>query len=69
VREDSFAQPGERAGAVAFEAQEVFAGPEDRLDALTDRREMRAPARSSQRRGRTIVAPRALAAAANARPT
>src|SRR5215216_5294747 len=25
------------AGAVAFEAEEVFAGPEDRLDALTDR--------------------------------
>src|SRR3954449_9629529 len=25
------------AGAVALEGQEVFAGPEDRLDALTDR--------------------------------
>src|ERR1017187_10244892 len=39
--EDSFAQAGQGAGAVAFEGQQVFAGPEDRLDALADRCEMR----------------------------
>src|SRR4051794_41278543 len=42
--EDPFAQSGEGAGAVAFERQEVLAGPEDRLDALTDRRQMRTAA-------------------------
>src|SRR3982751_2186905 len=42
--EDAFAQAGERAGAVAFEREQVFAGPEDRLDALADRRQMRAVA-------------------------
>src|ERR671922_263846 len=44
AREDAFAQSGERAGAVAFEREQVFAGPEDRLDALADRRQMRAGA-------------------------
>ena len=34
----------EGAGAVAFEGQDVFAGPEDSLDALADRREVRAVA-------------------------
>src|SRR5579859_162213 len=38
--EDSFAQAGEGAGAVAFEGEQVFAGPEDRFDALTDRCEV-----------------------------
>src|SRR4051794_19418114 len=42
--QDSFAESGEGAGAVAFEGEEVFAGPEDRLDPLADRREMRAAA-------------------------
>jgi hypothetical protein len=32
------------AGAVAFEAEDVLGGPEDRLDALADRREVRAAA-------------------------
>ncbi len=32
--EDSFSEAGEGAGAVAFEGEEVFAGPEDALDAL-----------------------------------
>src|SRR5512134_1833586 len=41
AREDSFAQACECAGAVAFEREQVFAGPEDRLDALADRRQMR----------------------------
>src|SRR5271168_5380749 len=41
TREDAFSEAGEGAGAVAFEGEEVFAGPEDRLDALADRREMR----------------------------
>ena len=35
----------EGAGAVAFEGEEVFAGPEDRLDPLTDRRQVRAVGR------------------------
>src|ERR1019366_5343628 len=39
--EDAFSDAGERACAVAFECEEVFEGPEDRLDALADRREMR----------------------------
>ena len=39
--EDAFAQAGEGSCAVAFEGEEVFAGPEDRLDPLADRREMR----------------------------
>ena len=38
---DSFTQARERAGAVAFEGEDVFAGPEDALDALADRCEMR----------------------------
>src|SRR5665213_2249491 len=39
--EDAFAQAGQGAGAVAFEGEEVFAGPEDALDALADRCEVR----------------------------
>src|ERR1044071_3034389 len=39
AREDAFAQSAEGAGAVALERQDVFAGPEDRFDPLTDRRE------------------------------
>src|SRR6266576_5717210 len=38
---DAFAQAGEGAGAVAFQGEQVFAGPEDRLDPLPDRREVR----------------------------
>ena len=36
--EDSFSEAGQGAGAVAFEGQEVFAGPEDAFDALADGR-------------------------------
>src|SRR5579871_4538470 len=39
--EDSFSEAWEGAGAVAFEGEQVFAGPEDALDALADRREVR----------------------------
>ena len=39
--EDAFFDAGEGAGAVAFECEEVFAGPEDRLDPLLDRRQVR----------------------------
>ena len=39
--EDAFLESLEGAGAVAFEGEEVFAGPEDRFDPLADRREMR----------------------------
>src|SRR5215210_5857744 len=39
---DACAQVSQRAGAVAFEAEEVFAGPEDRLDSLADRGQARA---------------------------
>jgi hypothetical protein len=42
--EDAFSETGQGAGAVAFQRQEVFAGPEDALDALADRREVRAVA-------------------------
>src|ERR1019366_332076 len=42
--DDTFAQAVEGAGAVAFEGEEVFAGPEDALDALADRREVRTSA-------------------------
>src|SRR5579872_99074 len=38
--EDAFSEAVEGAGAVAFEGQEVFAGPEDALDALADRRQV-----------------------------
>jgi len=38
--EDSFSESGEGAGAVAFEGEEFFAGPEDRFDPLADRREV-----------------------------
>jgi hypothetical protein len=39
--EDAIAEAGEGAGAVAFEGEEVFTGPEDRFDPLADRREVR----------------------------
>jgi hypothetical protein len=39
--EDSFSESGQGACAVAFEGEQVFAGPEDALDALTDRGEVR----------------------------
>jgi len=38
--QDAFSEPGEGSCAVAFEGEEVFAGPEDRLDPLADRREV-----------------------------
>src|SRR5271154_3177361 len=44
AREDAFSEAGEGAGAVAFEGEEVFAGPEDAFDALADRREVRSGA-------------------------
>ena len=37
---DAGSESVEGAGAVAFEGEEVFAGLEDRLDALSDRRQM-----------------------------
>ena len=39
--EDPFAQASEGSCAAALEGEEVCAGPEDRLDPLADRREMR----------------------------
>src|SRR5437660_2210867 len=39
--QDPFAQAGEGAGAVAFEGEQVFAGPEDRFDPLSNRGEVR----------------------------
>src|SRR5271157_3075919 len=39
--EDAFFDAVEGAGAVAFEGEQVFAGPEDRLDPLPDRCEVR----------------------------
>src|SRR5438445_805412 len=42
--EQSYAEVGEGAGAVALEGEDVLAGLEDRLDPLADRREVRAAA-------------------------
>src|SRR5215217_7829653 len=42
---DAGAEVSQGAGAVSFEAEEVFAGPEDRLDPLSQRRQMRASLR------------------------
>jgi len=42
--EDAFLDAGEGAGAVAFEREQVFAGPEDRFDPLPQRSEVRAVA-------------------------
>src|SRR5579872_7480361 len=39
--EDPGSDAGEGAGAVAFEGEQVFAGPEDRFNALADRGEVR----------------------------
>ena len=39
------------AGVVAFESELVFEGPEDALDALADRREVRPVCRSGRRGG------------------
>src|SRR6059058_694339 len=40
--EDAVSDAEQGAGAVAFEREQLFAGPEDRLDSLPDRRELRA---------------------------
>ena len=42
--EDACSQAGEGAGAVAFEGEDVFGGPEDAFDPLADRRDVRATA-------------------------
>src|SRR5215213_8967900 len=42
---DAGAEDAEGAGAVVFEAEEVFAGPEDRLDLLPDRRQVQVAVR------------------------
>src|SRR3954465_3576294 len=41
---DARSEAVQGAGAVAFEAEQVFAGPEDAFDALADRREVRSAA-------------------------
>ena len=66
--QDAFSEAWEGAGAVAFEGEDVFAGPEDRLDALSDRREVCPRPGSSRRRGLTIVASRPLTDRAKPRP-
>src|SRR6202162_1694803 len=43
--QDALAEPGKGPCAVAFEREDVLAGPEDRLDPLADRCEVRASAR------------------------
>src|ERR1035441_4263826 len=40
----AYEQVVQGAGAVAFETEDVFGGPEDRFDSLADRREVRAAA-------------------------
>ena len=41
AREEALTQPGDGARPVALEGEEVLAGPEDRLDALADGRQVR----------------------------
>src|SRR5215210_7333133 len=67
--EDAFFDAGEGAGAVPFEREQVFAGPEDRLDPLPDRCQVSALVPGSfLRRGRMIVASRSATASAKSRP-
>src|ERR1700759_873225 len=42
--ENAFSEAGEGAGAVPFEREDVFAGPEDRFDSLSEGCQVRAPA-------------------------
>src|SRR5665647_129780 len=44
ARQDALAQPGHGTRPVAFQGEQVLAGPEDRLDALADGGEVRAVA-------------------------
>src|SRR5450830_611486 len=44
ARQDALAQPGHGARPVAFQGEQVLAGPEDRLDALADGGQLRAAA-------------------------
>src|SRR5687768_6471105 len=64
---DSGSEAVEGAGAVAFECQQVFEGPEDALDPLADRGQVRSWAGSFLRRGRTMIAWRSSIAAWNSR--
>src|SRR5450759_5141628 len=66
--EHALAQGGQSARAVAFQGEQVLAGPEDRLDALADGREVRAAPGSSLRAGRTTSTPRSAAVPANSGP-
>jgi hypothetical protein len=66
--EDALAEAGEGAGAVALEGEDVLAGPEDTLDALTDRREVWPSARLVLATGRMIAASMSLTWLANSRP-
>src|SRR5659263_194233 len=45
AREDALTQPGHGARPVALQGEQVLAGPEDRLDALADGRQVRTVAR------------------------
>src|SRR3954465_6674117 len=62
------AQLVQLAGAVAFEAEDVFGGPEDRLDPLSDRSQVRAAALLILAAGRWMVASRACRSISNCRP-
>src|SRR5450756_532489 len=42
ARQDALAQPGHGTGPVALQGEQLLAGPEDRLDALADGRQVRA---------------------------
>ena len=55
-------------GSVAFEAEEVFAGEEDRFDPLPDRREMNARVGLVFAAGRTSRPPSSPTACSNSRP-
>src|SRR4051794_24958613 len=66
--QDAGAQGVQGGSAVAVEGEQGLGGPVDRLDALTQRRDVRAVGGSSARAGRTRVAPSAAFAAANSRP-
>ena len=65
--DDPGAQDVQGAGAVAFEREDVFGGPEDALDALADRGQMRPAAELVFAAGAQDLRAEPLTAASNAR--
>ena len=66
--EDALTQTRHGARPVAFQGEQVLAGPEDRLDALADGRQVRPASGLVHARGAHDGTPRSAAPAANSRP-